>query len=296
MASWPSQPAISARSVLVTILGDVVRPLGRSVWLSELFDLCEPFGFSSRLVRTSLFRLAADGWVESLREGRRSRYSLTPLALGESAAADERIYADDYPAWDGSWSILVVDRARCGAKRLERLVGHLRWQGFTPIAQGILVAPSVSGSKTLELLSLIEPEIPVALGEARFDNVGRLLALSPFADPFNRQDIEDGFTGFVGVYEPLAADDHTGTEPRLAYALRVALVHDRRRIVLRSPAPPRELLPEPWVGDRAFGVAARLYRSLSEPSAQWLSQVLEVRYPASLPDRYSTVGANCAAG
>ena len=73
------QPDISARSVLVTVLGDSVLPVTKTVWLSSLFELARPFGFSERLVRTSMFRLAAEGWVSNERVGRRSRYSLTRL-------------------------------------------------------------------------------------------------------------------------------------------------------------------------------------------------------------------------
>ena len=81
--AWRAAPHISARSVLVTILGDAVLPVARSVWLSQLFRLAEPFGFNTRLVRTSLFRLVEEGWVGSERVGRRSRYLLTPLAERE---------------------------------------------------------------------------------------------------------------------------------------------------------------------------------------------------------------------
>ncbi|MCE2516108.1 MAG: hypothetical protein J4F37_14075 [Acidobacteria bacterium] len=76
-----SEPDISARSVLVTVLGDSVLPVTKTLWLSSLFQLAKPFGFSERLVRTSMFRLVAEGWMTNERIGRRSRASpRTPTA------------------------------------------------------------------------------------------------------------------------------------------------------------------------------------------------------------------------
>lgn len=75
--AWGRAGDISARSALVTILGDTIAPLGGAAWLADVITLAEPFGFSERLIRTSMFRLAAEGWVVSERHGRRSRYGLT---------------------------------------------------------------------------------------------------------------------------------------------------------------------------------------------------------------------------
>ena len=100
-----AEPDISARSVLVTVLGDSVLPVTKTLWLSSLFELAEPFGFSERLVRTSMFRLAAEGWMSNERIGRRSRYSMTLLAVRESEDADRRIYSKESGNWDRSWDV-----------------------------------------------------------------------------------------------------------------------------------------------------------------------------------------------
>lgn len=284
--TWLQRPEISARSVLVTILGDVIRPTANDIWLSQLFELCAPLGFSSRLIRTSLSRLAADGWVGNLREGRRSRYFLTELALRESASADSRIYSNDYPDWDGSWTILIIDRTRIDHKRLERLVQHLRWQGFTPVDRSVLIAPNVSGVQAREMVELIEPTSVAAIGSGRFDDVSGLTVHTAFNSPFNREALEKSYLEFHDRYRSFDVCSAAALDPSDAYVLRVALVHDLRRIVLASPTPPRELLPSPWAGDIAFGYAARLYPALSTASASWLSSVLDVNYPPRIVDRF----------
>ena len=65
--------AARAKSLIVTVWGDALAPHGGAVWLSGLIRLMAPFGINERLVRTSVFRLARDGWLASRQAGRRSR-------------------------------------------------------------------------------------------------------------------------------------------------------------------------------------------------------------------------------
>ena len=64
--AWVDRENISARSALVTILGDTVVPLGGTVWLNDLITMASLFGFNERLVRTSMFRHCNQyGWYQS---------------------------------------------------------------------------------------------------------------------------------------------------------------------------------------------------------------------------------------
>src|SRR5947209_18532453 len=67
-----------ARSLIVTVWGDALGPHGGEVWLAGLIRLLEPLGINERLTRTSIFRLARDGWLIAQARGRQSRYRLTP--------------------------------------------------------------------------------------------------------------------------------------------------------------------------------------------------------------------------
>ena len=66
-----------SKSLIITLFGDLIAPHLSSVWLSELIARLAPFGVSEGLVRTSSFRLMEEGWLESRREGRRSRCAST---------------------------------------------------------------------------------------------------------------------------------------------------------------------------------------------------------------------------
>src|SRR5690349_87804 len=58
-----------ARSLIVTVWGDALAPHGGEAWLAGLIRLLAPFGINERLTRTSVFRLARDGWLEGETHG-----------------------------------------------------------------------------------------------------------------------------------------------------------------------------------------------------------------------------------
>ena len=283
---WCGQPDISARSVLVTVFGDSVLPVTKTLWLSSLFELAAPFGFSERLVRTSMFRLVSEGWVSNERVGRRSRYSLTRLAVRESEDADRRIYTNHPVEWDGSWTFAAVDTPLMPAQERDRIARHLRWHGFVALGRGLLASPSVTVESLRELLRLVEPATVVPIGRAELDDLDRLVEEGFFADAFRTDDTEAAYAQFLVRYEPWQRRDLDAAAPLDAHGLRTMLVHEFRRVRLRAPDVPAELLPPDWVGDRAYEVAADLYRRLSPQAAEALSEILEVDYPLLMPRRF----------
>lgn len=272
--------------MLVTVLGDSVLPVTETLWLSSLFALATPFGFSERLVRTSMFRLVSEGWVSNERVGRRSRYSLTLLAVRESEDADRRIYATDRGRWDGSWTFAVLDTVLIRGQERDRIARHLRWHGFVALGRGLLASPSVTVPSLRELLHLVEPAAAVPIGRAEIDDLECLVEQGFFADAFRADDTEAAYRDFLACYEPWRSRDLASAAPLDAYGLRTMLVHEFRRIRLREPDMPTELLPTDWIGDRAYGVAADLYRRLSPSAAKALAEILDVDYPATMPGRF----------
>jgi phenylacetic acid degradation operon negative regulatory protein len=92
-----------AKSLVVTVWGDALAPHGGAVWLSGLIRLLAPLGLNERLVRTSVYRLARDGWLASRQAGRRSLYRLTAQGRRRFESAYRRIYAPPSDAWYGYW-------------------------------------------------------------------------------------------------------------------------------------------------------------------------------------------------
>src|SRR3981081_529607 len=69
-----AQRPLRGGSLLITIFGDAIAPRGGAVTLASLVRLAAPFGLTERLVRTSVARLARDGWLAARRSRRRREY------------------------------------------------------------------------------------------------------------------------------------------------------------------------------------------------------------------------------
>ena len=106
----------------MTVWGDALAPHGGTVWLAGLIRLMAPFGINERLVRTSVFRLARDGWLVAATHGRMSRYRLTREGARRFDDAHRRIYARPDDDWGGAWELVLADAvppARRAALREE---------------------------------------------------------------------------------------------------------------------------------------------------------------------------------
>src|SRR5271166_5237414 len=112
---------LRAWSLAVSFLGDCIVPRGGEVGVATISNLLGAFSIDSGVTRTSMSRLASDGWVTRQKVGRNSFYSLTPIALAESEAATRRIYAARHPQDPCSWRIYLggglqkVEQARLRA-------------------------------------------------------------------------------------------------------------------------------------------------------------------------------------
>ncbi len=272
--AWGREPDISARSALVTILGDTVAPLGGTVWLADLIALAAPFGFSERLVRTSMFRLAAEGWIGGERVGRRSRYSLTGYGRDEIAAAERRIYQPRARAWDGWWTLVFVpDPTGDGpGERRDELERHLRWRGFARLADGVRAAPNDDVEATRRLFERLALDPAPPLAAARFDRAPAVDSPSYRADS-GLAAAEVGYRRFAERYDWTTDAPLDELDRSEAFALRTMIVHDLRRARLHDPELPSALLSEEWVGHRAMDLAASIHRRISGPAWAWVAEV-----------------------
>ena len=80
----------SARSVLFTVLGELVLPAGGEAWTSSFIEVFGRLGVEEKAARQALMRTAADGWLSPERVGRRTVWRLTPAA---------ELFADRHGQW-----------------------------------------------------------------------------------------------------------------------------------------------------------------------------------------------------
>ena len=242
LARW-TEPSRTG-SLIITIFGDAIAPRGGEIALADLIQLLAGLGIGPGVVRTAISRLAADGWLEGMKQGRISFYRLTGRSRTEFAAAEPRIYGPLERAWDGKLRLAFPPQ---GADRL-----HLETAGFAVLAPGVLASPDPAPDPLL-LTATGEPQAMQALATRAWP-VDKLAAL-----------YKDYLTRFVPLAPAAAA-----LPPNEAMPARALLIHDYRRIVLRDPRLPAGLLPADWPGYAARELCARLYAALAPASELWL--------------------------
>ncbi|MFK8024882.1 MAG: PaaX family transcriptional regulator C-terminal domain-containing protein [Ilumatobacter sp.] len=284
---WVARPQNTARTVLVTIFGDTIQPATSSVWLAQLFKLTDALGFNERLVRTSMTRLVAEGWLDNERVGRQSRYSLTETALAETLEAEQRIYHRADPTWPGRWGVVFVDGANLEPTHREQVVTQLRWHGFVPLSRGVLGSPAHEADQALVLARSISPDVLLPTGAMEFAEVDELVNAGFFGLALQLDEVAHDYRRLLAFHHRVerCAADAEGAD---AFALRTMLVHDLRRVRLRTIDVPAALLPSKWPGTEAHDLAQRLYHRFADASATWVGSTLEHPQPPELVDRFAT--------
>ena len=269
-----SQPTLRAGSLITTVFGDSIAPRGGTVWLGSLIRAMAEFGISERLVRTSVFRLVRDGWLQSSQVGRRSFYSLTDEGREKFRAATHRIYGEPVMDWDGEWCLLLLSNLDAGAK--ETLRRECGWLGFGALSANVLAhpAPDTSDLETLLKRAGAADEVVIISGRTeKSDASMRKLVGSAW----NLDDIDARYEHFVATFRPLyrALQKSRSVEPRTAFVTRTLLIQEYRKVLLRDPQLPVELLPAGWHGTMAYQLCRNLYRGLHEAADGYLSEFME---------------------
>lgn len=256
--------ATSARSLLLTVLGEFVLPHAEPVWTQTLIDVLAGLDVEQKSARQALARTAAEGLLQSDRSGRRVRWSLS--AAGRRLLIDgaARIYgfgARTDP-WDGRWLVLLVSVPESRRQLRHRLRTRLAWAGLGSPTPGVWVTPDPA--KQGEVVRVIAD---LGLTEVSSSFVGPFGAIGAehdvVAQAWDLTALEAAYEHFLDTFD--AARPRSGAD---VLSSQIHLVHAWRRFPFLDPALPVELLPARWAGARAATLFGRLHAGWSGPAGQ----------------------------
>jgi len=277
-----------AKSLCVTLLGDAIEPHGGSIWLSDLIELVTPLGINERLLRTSVFRLVAQHWLQSERHGRRSLYRLSDQGLELTRQASGRIYDGSSEQWDGDWTLVILPRFGNGSMdRRGELRRELIWAGFGAIAPGVFALPrdqTTVARKVLDKLKLNDHAL--VLGAHELNHSKGLQISMLISQCWDLDGVAQQYESFCNTFGPMLASATAQMRPSQAFAVRALTLHEWRRIVLHDPQLPTQMLPTNWPGHKARELCGELYWTVFELAEEHLDQVLgqdPVRYQPLKP-------------
>ncbi|MDQ2187112.1 phenylacetic acid degradation operon negative regulatory protein PaaX [Alcaligenaceae bacterium A4P071] len=283
-----------AKSLCVTFLGDALAPRGGEVWLSDLIALFTPLGINERLLRTSVFRLVAQGWLTSERHGRRSLYRLSALGERTTQRASTRIYDGPALEWDGNWTLVALPRnGNNGLAERGELRRELEWEGFGMIAPGLFAHPQTEAGAAHRILDELGiPDKALVLSAQDLAGAGGLPIAQIAPQCWNLADVAEQYRQFSRQFAPLVKhlDEEAAAplDPEQAFILRMLALHHWRRIVLHDPRLPQPMLPADWPGHAARAVCGALYWRLFDASEAHLDALIGAAASDARPAQQST--------
>ncbi|MCS4502722.1 Transcriptional repressor PaaX [wastewater metagenome] len=276
VAEFQERRPIRAGSLIITVYGDAIAPRGGTVWLGSLIKALAPLGLNPRLVRTSVYRLSKEGWLTSEQIGRRSYYSLTRTGWRSFERAYQRVYAEPHLAWDGSWTLVITTQIDNGQR--EALRKELVTLGFGTFAPGVLAHPLPPTDALTAVLQDLEVHNDVIIMHARNEGLPTSRPLNRLVrDCWNLEALAREYEVFLERFRPVwrAVRSARHLDAQQCFLVRTLLIHEIRRLLLRDPQLPDDVLPGDWHGAAARLLCRNLYRATFRQAEAYLSETLQ---------------------
>jgi phenylacetic acid degradation operon negative regulatory protein len=263
---------INPRSLLFTLYGDYVRPLGHEeVRVGALVQLAAQLGVSDNALRSALSRMTREGWLAARRVGAPPRYRLSSGGEELIEEGRRRIYGHR-AAWDGRWLLVSYSLPEPRRGQRDRLRQGLSFLGLGSLGNGLFVTPHDLRAQVRDLIRRcgVEADVTVHHGALEWPaDPAQIVARAWDLDRLGAR-----YTEFLDRTRcQLAAAERL--DDRAAFEKRFLLTHEFRRFPYSDPDLPDALLPPGWVGTAAREAfldynaqlrapAERFYRSIAD--------------------------------
>jgi phenylacetic acid degradation operon negative regulatory protein len=240
--------APAARSLLLTVLGEYVLPRPDGVWQETLVAALSSLGYTQQAARQALSRSTREGWLQTRRQGRRTRMTLTEptAALLRSGAA--RIYSFGDPwEWDSRWLLVVLRVPEERRAVRHQLRSRLAWAGLGSLGGGVWLTPHVEREGELAAAINAEPAAEASSFRAQSGSIGDPRQL--VAAAWNLERVSEQYRAFIEDFARVRA-----TTPQACFRQQTLLVHAWRKFPFLDPDLPVELLPAGWPRERAHAL------------------------------------------
>jgi len=268
---------ISCKTFLVTVFGDVISQHGQWVWLGSLIEVLSNLGYSERLVRTSVFRLVKDDWLQVKKVGRKSYYSLTENANNHYTKAARRIYSATRKHDDDRW--LIVIPSFVDETQLVQFKRQLKWLGFSSLASGVYAHPFADRSSLNATLKELNLQNSVVVLSAKITDKNSLAVLKKQVhEKWNLNWLDDQYSQFFNTYQKqydLIKKEKNKISSEQSFLVRLLLIHEYRRILLKDNELSSSMLPIDWSGYKAHSLSKDLYALLSKQSQSYIVNSLK---------------------
>lgn len=245
------------------------------MWASVLLDALAELDVEANAARKALHRTQRADLIESQREGRRVRWSLTNRAHEILSNGYERTYGwnSREQSWDGRWLLLSVTVPDAQRNVRHHLQTRLAWAGLGSPAPGQWLTPHWERG---DAISQVVTELGLA------DHSHSLIgSIGPLGDEhrlvsaaWDLDTLALEYSEFVASYQPLKP-----ATDRDCFRARISLVQDWRRFPYIDPDLPKSFLPPAWPGYEAARTFYERYNSWNARSTRHWRRILDAATP-----------------
>ncbi|MCF8474877.1 MAG: hypothetical protein K9G26_09280 [Emcibacter sp.] len=267
---------------------------GGAVWLGSIINILEPLGINARHVRTAVSRLNKDNWISPNQIGRKSYYNITISGQRRFQNATPQIYDGSRSDWDQKWTLVILPDNQNINKDIA--IKELGWIGFGKIAKGIMAHPlpaMLSLERTLDLLAIRDDVIILHKASHELTTSSALDVMVKSC--WNLEELSLKYRKFLERFKPLYDALCLGPLPSAmdCVLIRLLMIHEYRKILLKDPRLPDILMPPHWEGNSAYLLCRDIYLLLLENSEHYLNCSMETEtgtLPPSDAEFYSRFG------
>ena len=223
-----------------------------------------------------MYRLVQESWLQTEKVGRCSYYSLTGPGLRRFEQAFQHVYNLGAEEWSGSWCLVYLNQL--SPELRQKVREELKWLSFGSMAPGLMEHPRFTRSELIPMLqewgaledTIVMQTMPM---EQKSPRALRLQV----RESWNLEELGGRYRRFLTQFRPLWRElqSEDTLNPAECLILRILLIHEYRKILLRDPLLPDELLPGDWEGRSAKQLCRNLYRQIYVRAEQWLDENLE---------------------
>ena len=236
----------SARSLLMTVLGELVWPTGQPAWTSALLYVLGGLGAQEQAARQAIARAAASDWMVPERRGREVCWSLGSRMINIIESGAPRVYSlsDPFSSWDGRWLAILVTIPQSHRSARRPLYSGLTWAGLGNPVPGLWLGPHVE--RAAEVGRLIDG---LGLRPHTISFVGTVddIGMSQADIVAQGWDLSALHEHYQQVWDAIADLSPSGGDEILFAHVR--MIGEWQELPRTDPQLPEALLPD-WIGRR----------------------------------------------
>lgn len=253
----------STTSLLRTLIGLYLRPLGGRISSAALVRLAGDLGIPASRARTAITRLKQRGLLLATPD---AGYELNPAALAMLERGDRRIFAVRTMSAEDEWMLVSATIPETRRDLRHQLRRRLQFLGAGAVTAGLWILPAHLADEVEQLLAELD-----ARGYATLFRTSDPMPAEPLAEAVARW---WDLVALRAEHERFLASV-AGLGPARPFAAYVQLIDSWRVLPYVDPGLPASLLPGDWPGERSVREFERLSSALAPAALEHVRGAVE---------------------